>query len=86
LSNATVRRDLLSECRRDGRNGYEQKQVKRASKKMRCTCGANVCFHLACASVRKHLLLDVLQSCRDNLTGSVVRFFFIDKAMGAVAG
>ena len=53
---------------------------------MRCTRGANVCFHLACASVRKHLLLDVLQSCRDNLTDSVVRFFFIDKAMGAVAG
>jgi hypothetical protein len=27
--------------------------------------GANVHFHLACASVRKHLLLQARQRCRD---------------------
>jgi hypothetical protein len=34
---------------------------------MRFNCGANVRFHLACASVRKNLLLEAHQSCRDNL-------------------
>jgi len=35
---------------------------------MRFGRGANVHFHLACASVRKHLLLEARQSCRDNST------------------
>ena len=35
---------------------------------MRFNRGANVRFHLACASVRKHLLLEAPQRCRDNLT------------------
>jgi hypothetical protein len=34
--------------------GREQKQVKRAANKMRFGRGANVHFHLAYASVRKH--------------------------------
>ena len=34
---------------------------------MRSGRGAKVHFHLACASVRKHLLLEARQSCRDNL-------------------
>ena len=32
---------------------------------MRLNCGANVRFHLACASVCKHLLLEARQRCRD---------------------
>src|SRR5438874_1216045 len=44
----------------------QQKQVKRASDKVRFHRGANVRFHLACASVRKHLLLEMRPACRDN--------------------
>jgi hypothetical protein len=43
----------------------QQKQVKRASNKLRFDRGANVRVHLACASVRKLLLLEARQSCRD---------------------
>ena len=46
----------------------QQKQVKGASDKMRFNRGANVRFHLACASARKHLLLAARLSCRDKLT------------------
>ena len=35
---------------------------------MRFNRGADLRFHLACASVRTHLLLKARQSCRDNLT------------------
>ena len=35
---------------------------------MRFHRGANVRFHLACASVCKQLLLEARQGCRDNLT------------------
>ena len=45
----------------------QQKQVKRASNKLRFGRGAKVHFHLACAAVRKLLLLEARQSCRDNL-------------------
>jgi hypothetical protein len=43
----------------------EQKQVKRASNEMRFGCRANVRFHLAYASVRKHFLVEARQRCRD---------------------
>jgi hypothetical protein len=44
--------------------------------------GANVHVHLACASVRKLLLLEARQSCRDNLTK--LRSEFHREVMGAV--
>jgi len=55
-----------SECEWDHKCSGQQKEVKRASDKMRFHRGANVRFHLACASVRKRLLLRVPQRCRDN--------------------
>jgi len=47
---------------------WQSAKVKRASNKPRFGRGAKVRFHLACASVRKRLLLQACQECRDNLT------------------
>jgi hypothetical protein len=46
-------------------DGQEQKQIKRASNKMRFDRGADVRVHLDSASVRKHLLLEARQGSRD---------------------
>jgi len=54
----------LPERERNHKGRQEQKQVKRASNEMRFGCGANVRFHLAWASVRKHLLVEARQRCR----------------------
>ena len=56
----------LPERERNHKARQEQKQVKRASNEMRFGCGANVRFHLAYASMRKHLLLQACQSRRDS--------------------
>jgi hypothetical protein len=45
--------------------GHKHNQVKRASNKIRFGRGANVRFHLACASVLKHLLLEARQRWQD---------------------
>jgi len=55
----------LPERERNHKGRQEQKQVKRASNEMRFRCGADVRVHLACASVRKHLLAKARQRCRD---------------------
>jgi hypothetical protein len=55
----------LPEREWDHADCQQQKQVKRASNEMRFNGGANVRFHFACAAVRKHLLLDARQRCRD---------------------
>ena len=55
----------LPERERNHKGRQEQKQVKRASNEMRFGCGANVRFHLAWASVRKHLLVEARQRCRE---------------------
>src|SRR5262245_59866512 len=53
---ATTSGDVsLPERERNHKGRQKQKQVKRASKEMRFVRGANVRFHLAYASVRKHL-------------------------------
>jgi len=52
-----IRCALLSEREMERADDQKQKQVKRASKEMRFGRGANVRFHLAYASVRKHLLV-----------------------------
>ena len=44
----------------------DQKQVKRASDKLRFDCGANVRVHPACGG-GKHLLFEARPNCRDNL-------------------
>ena len=49
----------------DRADGQEQKQIKRASNKMRFDRGADVRVHVVSASVRKHLLLEARQGCRD---------------------
>ena len=48
--------------------------------------GASVRLHFVCATVSKDLLLEVLQSCRDNLAEFSSAFLLIDEAMGAVVG
>jgi hypothetical protein len=53
---------------------------------MRFGRGANVHFHLACASVRKHLLLEPRQSCRDNSTRLSSALFFVGKSYGRGRG
>ena len=53
---------------------------------MRLNRGANVRFHLACASVRKHLLLEARQSCRDNFTTLSSAFLLDGRSYGRGAG
>ena len=53
---------------------------------MRFNRGANVRFHLACASVRKRLLLKARQRCRDNLTRLSSAFLFHRQSYGRRAG
>lgn len=55
----------LAERERNHKGRQEDKQVKRASNEMRFRCGADVGVHLACAAVRKHLLVEARQRSRD---------------------
>ena len=52
---------------------------------MRFGRGAKVRFHLACASVRKRLLHETRQSCRDNLQMRSA-FLFIQETYGRGGG
>src|SRR6185369_8201930 len=61
----SLSRGPLCEREWDYAQSRYQKQVKRASKKMRFDRGADVCVHVACASVRKHLLLQARQGYQD---------------------
>ena len=53
------------QCERNRAHSDQQKQVKQASNKMRFDREADVRVHLACAPVRKHLLLQAPQSGQD---------------------
>ena len=83
---ASLASGSLWERERDHAHGQEQKQIKRASNKMRFNRGANVRFHLACASVCKRLLLEARQSCRDNLPRLSSAFLLHGRSYGRSAG
>jgi hypothetical protein len=53
---------------------------------MRFNRGANVRFHPARASVRKRLLLEARQSCRDNLTTLSSAFVLDGRSYGRGVG
>jgi hypothetical protein len=53
---------------------------------MRFNRGANVRFHPAYASVRKHLLLEARQGCRDNFTRLSSGCLFHRRSYGRGAG
>jgi hypothetical protein len=55
----------LPERERNHKGRQQQKQVKRASNKMRFDRGADVHVHLDSAPIGKHLLLEARQGCRD---------------------